>query len=94
MAGDGLRARLLPALLPALLVVLLSLVAAPHRASAAPRTAVTAAAAPAAASPEQPESVVDSATDAISAPTDRAPALLTQFTAGVRGSRAPPAASA
>jgi hypothetical protein len=42
----------------------------------------------------RPVAAVPSETSAEPAPADRATVLFTQFTAGVRGSRAPPAASA
>jgi hypothetical protein len=94
MGASRLGRTALPALLPVLLFVLLALVAEPQRATAAPRAAATGTAAPAEAAPEQSGSVAESAVDAAPAPADRAAVLLTQFTVGVRGSRAPPATSA
>jgi hypothetical protein len=76
--------------LPALLVVLLALVAAPQRATAGPRPAAGSAVA-VEPSPERPDAAAESTADAGPVPADRVTVLSAQFTAGVRGSRAPPA---
>ncbi|MFC3739487.1 hypothetical protein [Paractinoplanes deccanensis] len=87
------RTLLLRSLLAVLLFVLLAQVATPQRPSvpssaraAVPSSAVT---------QTTPASSHEPGDDAESeqAPSDRATVLITQFTAGVRGSRAPPAAS-
>jgi hypothetical protein len=81
--------------LPALLFLLLALMAGAHRPTASPHSVVEAAAAVSAETPaEQPGASAPSEAAAEPAPADRTTILLTQFTAGVRGSRAPPAASA
>jgi len=91
MATNGLR-RLLLRSLPALLFLLLSLVAAPQRSTAPQQPVARAVLAATDASPEQAE-VTPAACDAPPVPADRATVLFAQFTAGVRGCRAPPAAS-
>ncbi|XVV16303.1 hypothetical protein ACQP2X_18675 [Actinoplanes sp. CA-131856] len=87
--GDR-RMLLLRSLVSILLFVLLAQVATPQRPSAAssPRAAVSSSAV-AESSPEEPGEDAEFE----QAPLDRATVLSTQFTAGVRGSRAPPAAS-
>jgi hypothetical protein len=86
---DARRTLLLRSLLSILLFVLLAQVATPQRPSAtsSPRAAVSSSAV--ADSSGEPDEQAESE----QAPIDRATVLSTQFTAGVRGSRAPPAAS-
>ncbi|MEU4244821.1 hypothetical protein [Actinoplanes sp. NPDC026619] len=91
MVTERLR-RVLLRSLPYLLAVLLTLVAAPPQSAVAPR-AVAGVPAVATSPAEPADSPVVEPAGAEPAPADHAPALLAQFTAGVRGSRAPPAAS-
>jgi hypothetical protein len=93
MTTTGARRTLLLRSLPLLLFVLLALVAAPQRPSASPASSPRAAAISSAADASDPSEPSDAAAEFERAPADRATVLSTQFTAGVRGSRAPPAAS-
>ncbi|MEV4346840.1 hypothetical protein AB0J83_20470 [Actinoplanes sp. NPDC049596] len=90
--GDR-RTLLLRSLLSVLLFVLLAQVATPQRPSAtsSPRAAVSSSAV---SDPSSSLTEPDESAESEQAPIDRATVLSTQFTAGVRGSRAPPAASA
>ena len=91
MTTTAVRRVLLPLVVAFLL---LALFAAPQRSSApsSPRAAVSSSAVSPADSPESSEPGLEAEFE--QAPVDRATVLSTQFTAGVRGSRAPPAASA
>ena len=93
MAATGLRGVLLRSL-PALLVILMALVAAPQRSTTSQRPAATHAAASVESTPEQSDPGTRPAPAPAPAVADRTATLFTQFTAGVRGSRAPPSVSA
>ena len=92
MATDELRS-VLRRSLPAVLFLLLTLVVAPQR--PAPLSGPVASAPAAAGSSAEPaDAVVSDEASEPGVPVDRSTVLVAQFTAGVCGSRAPPAASA
>lgn len=93
MAAKGLR-RVLQRSLPALLVILMALVATPQRPGPGQRPTATHAAAAAEAASERPDPGTRPTPAPAPAVADRTATLSTQFTAGVRGSRAPPSVSA
>ena len=78
--------------LPVLLFLLLALAGAPRAATPAPPVAASASAATA-SSPAPADPVARQASSSAEPPVDRAAVLRSQITAGVRGCRAPPAAS-
>lgn len=92
MATDATRRAPLRSL-AALLFLLLVLFAAPQSSSSASRP--VAGASPAAVAAAEPtDTSTPESTGVQPVPADRTTVLIAQFTAGVRGSRAPPAASA
>jgi hypothetical protein len=93
MATNG-RRRVLLRSLPVVLLLVLALAGVPQRSPASPRATVACSAVRVEESPAQTDPATTSAVDAEPAPGDFTTALSAQFTAGVRGSRAPPAASA
>ncbi|MGK5683623.1 hypothetical protein [Actinoplanes sp. URMC 104] len=92
MVMGGLR-RVLLRSLPVLLLLVLAV--APHRPASPPqRATVSCAAEPVVSEPASAGPVAEPPASTVERPADRAAVLASQFTAGARGCRAPPAASA